>query len=120
MIRASAEDYLETILLLNKRGGNVRAVDIAAEMNYTKPSVSIALRKLASDGMIRYDGGCVTLTPDGAAAAERVLERHATLAMWFTRMGVDEAIAARDACRMEHILSEETYAALKKLADAFV
>ncbi|MDR1569235.1 MAG: metal-dependent transcriptional regulator [Oscillospiraceae bacterium] len=116
-MRASAEDYLETILLLSRRRGMVRAIDVATEMNFSKPSVSVAMKKLRMQSLIEVDeDGNITLTPDGSAEAERVLERHATLNDWLCRIGVPEEIAQTDACRLEHILSAETYDAIKRYA----
>lgn len=113
-IRQSAEDYLETILILRNKNGHVRAVDIAAEMNFSKPSVSVAMKKLRTDGYIEVsEDGEITLTVKGSSEASRVLERHATIAGWLVQIGVSPVTAAEDACRLEHILSVETYDAIK-------
>ena len=114
-IRSSAEDYLETILLLTKKTGAVRSIDIVDEMGFSKPSVSVAMKKLREDQLIHMDAdGYITLTEKGEEAATRVYERHETLYDWLVSIGVSEKTAAGDACRMEHILSEETFEAIKK------
>ncbi|MDR3208137.1 MAG: metal-dependent transcriptional regulator [Oscillospiraceae bacterium] len=114
-IRASAEDYLETILLLSKKTGAVRSIDIVGEMGFSKPSVSVAMKKLRENELIRMDtDGYITLTPRGEEVAERVYERHALLYDWLVSIGVSEKIAAADACRMEHILSGETFEAVRQ------
>ncbi|GHU68734.1 DtxR family transcriptional regulator [Clostridia bacterium] len=118
LIRASAEDYLETILVISGARGSVRSVDIAAEMGYSKPSVSVAMKKLRQANYILVDeDGFITLTEAGRVAAEAVLDRHATLNEWLRGIGVPDDIAATDACRLEHILSPETYAAIKRIAE---
>ena len=115
-IRASAEDYLETILLLSKKTGAVRSIDIVNDMGFTKPSVSVAMKKLRSSAMIMVDNdGYITLTKKGEKAAEKVYERHSTLYDWLVSLGVDEKTAAGDACRIEHVLSEDTFLAIKKM-----
>ncbi|GHU70177.1 hypothetical protein AGMMS49992_02080 [Clostridia bacterium] len=117
-IRASAEDYLETILVVSRARGAVRSIDIAAEMSFSKPSVSVAMKKLRQSGYITVDeDGFISLTKDGQAAAEAVLDRHATLNAWLCAIGVPPDVAAADACRLEHILSAETYSAIKGIAE---
>jgi Mn-dependent DtxR family transcriptional regulator len=114
-IRASAEDYLETILLLTKRSGSVRSIDIVSEMGFSKPSISIAMKKLREDELIQMDkDGYITLTKKGLPVAEQVYNRHSTLFEWLVENGVSESNAANDACRMEHILSDETFNMIKK------
>lgn len=114
-ISESKEDYLETILILHNRNGEVRSVDIAAEMDFSKPSVSVAMKNLREEGCIKVDkNGYITLTKSGREIAERVYERHLLFTSWLTSMGVPEDIAAEDACRIEHCLSAESYAAIKK------
>ena len=111
----SAEDYLETVLLLGKNGEKVRAVDIAREFGFSKPSVSVALKKLAEKQLVSVDrNGGIVLTDDGRAVAEKVYERHCFLTGFLTKIGVDPAQAEKDACRMEHILSEQSFDCLKK------
>ena len=115
-IRASAEDYLETILLLSKKTGAVRSIDIVSDMGFSKPSISVAMKKLRENEMISVDkDGYITLTEKGEQIAEQVYERHSTLYDWLVSIGVSERIAATDACRMEHILSADTFLAIKKL-----
>lgn len=113
-IRESAENYLETILVLQKRSGHVRSVDIANELSFSKPSVSVAMKNLRLSGYVNIDeDGFLTLTDAGRAIAERIYERHTLLTQWLTRLGVDEKTAAEDACRIEHVISAETFDALK-------
>ena len=114
-IRPSAEDYLETVLLLSKKTGSVRSIDIAEEMGFSKPSVSVAMKKLREEAFINVNSdGYITLTEKGEEAAKNVYKRHSTLCNWLVSIGVDEKIAAADACKMEHILSNETFEAIKK------
>jgi Mn-dependent DtxR family transcriptional regulator len=116
-IRASAEDYLETILLLSRKAGAVRSIDIVEKMGFSRPSVSVAMKKLRESGMVCMDAdGIITLTPQGERTAERVYDRHETLYDWLVGLGVSEPVAAADACRIEHILSEESFAAIKAAA----
>ena len=111
-LNKSAEDYLETILILSKRLPVVRSVDIAAEMNFKKPSVSVAMKHLRENGYITVsDAGFITLTKQGQAVADRIYERHTFLTNWLTALGIDEGTAA---CRMEHVISPESFAAIKK------
>lgn len=111
----SKENYLETILILHNRNGEVRSVDIAAEMDFSKPSVSIAMKNLRGEGCIAVDkNGYITLTESGREIAERVYERHLLFTEWLTSLGVPEDIAAEDACRIEHDLSAESFSAIKK------
>ena len=110
----SIEDYLETILLLQKKLGQVRSIDIANEMNFSKPSVSVAMKNLREKGFITIgDNGFILLTETGKKQAEDVLEKHTLLTNWLVSLGVDKEIASEDACRMEHDMSEETFLALK-------
>lgn len=114
-IHASAEDYLETILILRKRKGSVRSVDIATELSFSKPSVSVAMKNLRAQDCVAVDGdGFITLTEKGQKIAEGIYERHTLFTDWLTSLGVDPAIAAEDACRVEHVISEETFQAIKK------
>lgn len=113
-ILESKENYLETILILQNRHGEVRSVDIAAEMDFSKPSVSVAMKNLRAEGCINVDeNGRITLTDEGREIAERVYERHLLFTEWLMSMGISEKTAAEDACRMEHCLSEESFAAIK-------
>jgi len=109
-IHESAEDYLEAILMLKERKGAVRSIDIANELEYTKPSVSVAMKKLRENGYVLMDDeGLLTLTPEGEKIATHVYSRHKLLTEFFVRLGVSEATAAADACKVEHDLSEETF-----------
>lgn len=111
----SQEDYLETILLLQKRLGQVRSIDIANEMNFTKPSVSVAMKNLREKAYITVsENGFISLTESGRKRAENVLERHTILSDWLISIGVNRQTALEDACRVEHDLSEESFAAIKK------
>ena len=111
----SIEDYLETILNLQKKLGQVRSIDIANEMNFSKPSVSVAMKNLREKGFISIDeGGHILLTNNGKKHAEDVLEKHTILTGWLVSLGVPQEIAQEDACRLEHDMSEETFSALKK------
>ncbi len=111
----SAENYLETILILSKRLPVVRSVDIAAEMNFKKSSISVAMKNLRENGCISVsNAGFITLTKKGLEIAEMIYERHTFLSGWLISLGVDETIAAEDACRMEHVISKESFAAIKK------
>lgn len=109
-IYESAENYLETILFLKKRKGKVRSIDIANELNFSKPSVSIAMKKLRENGYVDMDiNGYITLTEKGREIAESMSERHILFSNYFTSLGVDEKTAAEDACRIEHVISQETF-----------
>jgi len=111
----SMEDYLETILLLFKKNGKVRSIDIVGELGYTKPSVSVAMKGLREKNYITMDEvGYITLTKEGMTIAEKVLERHTLLSNWLIKLGVSEEVAKEDACRIEHDISEETFEVLKK------
>ena len=117
-IHESAENYLETILVLQKRTGAVRSVDIAAELEFSKPSVSVAMKHLREQGLIQVDaGGYITLLPEGRRIAERVYERHELLTQCLITLGVAPEIAAEDACRIEHVISNESFEALKQYFD---
>ena len=112
-IHQSAEDYLETILVLREHKGLVRSIDVANKMGYTKASVSIAMKKLREAGYVEMDAeGFLTLTAAGQEIADRVYTRHKLLTAFFVRLGVSEEVAAADACRIEHDISEETFQCL--------
>jgi DtxR family Mn-dependent transcriptional regulator len=109
-IQESAENYLETILVLHKRIGNVRSVDIANEMGFTKPSISYAMKKFRQNGYINVDkDGYITLTSRGYAIAEKTYKRHLLLTQFLMALGVSEETAKEDACKIEHYLSEESF-----------
>lgn len=118
-IYESGEDYLETILLLHKKTGYVRSVDVASELGYSKPSISRAMGILKNDGYITIErGGQIVLTDEGKAKAEEVYGRHVMLCEFLTKfLGVSEETAERDACRTEHILSQETCSKLKEFIE---
>ena len=119
-IRKSSEDYLEAMLVMRERHGYIRSVDIAAELNVTKPSVSYATKRLRENGYITMDKeGLITLTDKGLAIAEHMYERHRLLTQFFMRLGIDEKIARADACKIEHDLSDETFQAIKNHAEVF-
>ena len=110
----SAEDYLEAILVIGQRRGAVRSIDVANELGFSKPSVSVAMKKLRESGHIEMDQeGLIRLLPSGRAVAERIYERHRMLTDFFIWLGVDEASASADACLVEHDLSPETFEKLK-------
>ena len=114
-IYESAENYLETILILGQKNGNVRSIDIANELAFSKPSVSVAMKNLRHAGHILVDNdGYITLTQSGRQIAEVIYERHMLISDWFIQLGVSEKTAREDACRIEHIISAESFAALKK------
>ena len=113
-IQESAENYLETILILQKRTGAVRSIDIAAELNFSKPSVSVAMRNLRENGYIEVDKeGHIVLLDQGREIAEKIYERHTLISDWLTALGVTPSVASEDACRIEHVISEESFAAIK-------
>jgi len=106
----SAENYLETILILRNRLGEVRSIDIVSELDFSRPSVSVAMKKLRESGHIDMDrDGYITLTESGLKIAESVYERHTILSDFLISLGVDEKIAGEDACRMEHMLNQQTF-----------
>ncbi len=114
-IQQSAEDYLETILIIAQRKGEVRSIDIVHELNYSKPSVSHAMKLLRESGHIEMSReGFITLTDAGREIAEMVYERHVFLTENLIRLGVDPQVAAEDACRIEHVISKETFSKLKE------
>ena len=116
-IHQSAEDYLETILMLTQRMGKVRSIDVVNELGFTKASVSIAMKKLRENGYIAVDGeGNLTLLEPGREIAERIYSRHRLLTHFFMQLGVDEKTAAEDACKAEHILSEQTLEKIRERA----
>ena len=114
-IHESAENYLETILVLQQRKGSVRSIDIANELEFSKPSVSVAMKNLRLNGYIEMDAsGQIRLLPEGQRIAEAVLEKHKLMAL-----GVSPEVAAEDACRIEHVLSNESFEAIKNHAKRF-
>lgn len=116
-IQESAENYLESILMITERKGEVRSIDIVNELEFSKPSVSIAMKNLRENGYILVDkDGYITLTEKGMEIAEKMYERHKMFSQMFVALGVDSKTAAKDACRVEHILSDETFNAIKSYA----
>lgn len=114
IINESAENYLETILVLSKKLPVVRSVDISNELGFKKSSVSIAMKNLRDKGHITVtDAGYIYLTESGKQIADMIYERHELLSSWLVRLGVPEEIATEDACRIEHVISKESFAAIK-------
>ena len=114
-IHESAENYLETILFLKQKNGYVRSIDIANMLEFSKPSVSIAMKNLRKNGYIQMDEhGYITLEPSGLEIAEKILERHHILTEWLIALGVNAETAEADACRIEHVVSTESFDAIKK------
>lgn len=113
-LNESAENYLETILMLSKKKPVVRSVDIAEELGFKKSSVSVAMKNLREKGHITVTKeGFIYLTPSGREIAEMIYERHEFLSDWLIRLGVDSRIALEDACRIEHDISRESFDAIK-------
>ena len=114
-VNESAENYLETILMLGMKLPAIRSVDIANELGFSKPSVSVAMKDLREKGHIQVDGsGFITLTPSGREIAEMIYERHRLLSSWLMRLGVPAETAQQDACRIEHVISRESFEAIKR------
>ena len=113
-IHESAENYLETIFMLKKQNGSVRSIDIAHELGFSKPSVSVAMKNLRENGYIVVDNsGMISLTELGQEIAYKMFERHTLLTNWLTALGVSPEIAAEDACKIEHVISDESFEAIK-------
>ena len=113
-IQESAENYLETIFVLGREKPYVRSIDIANELGFSKPSVSVAMKNLKNNGFFLVDeNGHITLTESGRTIAETIYERHTTLSGWLMKLGVDRETASADACRIEHVISAESFAAIK-------
>lgn len=114
-IYESAEDYLERILILQEKKAEVRSIDIAHDMGFSKPSISVAMKKLKEAGLINIDEhGYITLTKEGHVIADKVYERHIVLKKTLINIGVSPEQAEKDACKVEHVISEETFEAIKK------
>ncbi|NLL04885.1 MAG: metal-dependent transcriptional regulator [Clostridiaceae bacterium] len=114
-VQESAENYLETILMLKKRNGYVRSIDIANELSFSKPSVSTAMKQFREQGYISVESnGSIILTESGLKIAERVYERHLLLSKYLIALGVDEETAKEDACRIEHVISQQTFDKIKE------
>ena len=117
-IQESGQMYLETIYVLSSRKSAVRAIDVGEYMGYSKPSVSRAMGILKKEGLIDIDAaGHITLTPDGKRIAEGIYERHTVISRLLEGFGVDSAVAAEDACRIEHCISQESFEAIKKFIE---
>ncbi len=111
----SVEDYLETILILSKQKPQVRSIDVANELGYSKPSVSVAMKNLRQKNFVLVsEEGYLSLTEEGMKVAATVYERHSVISDWLIRLGVSREVAVEDACRMEHDISEESFSAIKK------
>lgn len=114
-IYESSENYLETILRLQKTKGSVRSIDIANDLGFSKPSVSVAMKQLRENEYIETDSnGYIILLDKGREIAEKIFERHTVISKWLVSIGVDPDIAAEDACRIEHVISEDSFEAIKK------
>ena len=112
-IQKAAEDYLEAMLMMKEKHGYIRSIDIAAQLNVTKPSVTYATKRLKESGHITMDkDGLITLTASGMAIAENMLDRHHTLTRFLIALGVDAATAEADACKIEHDISQKTFDAI--------
>jgi len=119
-IQASAEDYLEAILVLSQKKGKVRSVDIAQHMKYSKPTISIIMKQFRDNGYINIDPDRnITLTDKGKKIAQRTYERHMLFAKFFIDIGVDEKTAYNDACKIEHSISEESFERFRDFYDIF-
>ena len=117
-ILESGEDYLERILMLQNKNGSVRAIDIANAMNYSKPSVSVALKKLRANNLIEVNSeGIISLTEEGKKKALEIYERHTIITKFLIHIGVDSDTALKDACKIEHDLSNETFNKLKEFCN---
>ena len=111
----SSENYLETILVLRNRHGSVHAIDIANELSFSKPSVSVAMKQLRENGYVEMtDGNFLLLTDKGREIAQRMYERHTLLTDWLVFLGVDRKTAAADACRIEHVVSQESFEKIRE------
>jgi len=114
-IQESAENYLETVLILQKSLTKVRSIDIANELNYSKPSVSVAMKNLKNNGYVEIDdNGYIKLSEKGLEIAEKMYERHTILSHWLISLGVNSDTATEDACKIEHVISAESFEAIKK------
>jgi Mn-dependent DtxR family transcriptional regulator len=114
-ISESAEMYLETILVLSEKNTHVRSVDVVNKLNYKKSSVSVAMKNLREEGLIEMDSDAhLTLTSEGLAIAQTIFERHEFFSKWLIQLGVEEGIALEDACRIEHVISPESFQAIRK------
>lgn len=114
-IQESAENYLEAILVLSRRLGQVRSIDVAAHMGFSKPSISVAMKQLRENGYIRMEAdGSIELLPPGRSIAEKIYERHCVISSILASLGVSEQTALADACRIEHVISEESFLCMRR------
>ena len=119
-IHESAENYLESILMIQREKGSVRSIDVVNDLGFSKPSVSVAMKNLRQSGHIQVDkDGHITLTEEGLEVASTMYERHTLLSTWLMHLGVSEETALEDACRMEHVISKESFDAIKKHAEMY-
>ncbi|MDR0290922.1 MAG: metal-dependent transcriptional regulator [Treponema sp.] len=120
-VHESAENYLETILVLGLKGGQVRSIDIVNELEFSKPSVSVAMKNLRTKGYVAVDdNGHITLTAKGRKIAETMYERHVAISDWLMFLGVDKKTALHDACKMEHAMSEKSFLAIKNHIETLI
>lgn len=120
-IQQSAEDYLETMLMLKEQRGYIRSIDIARHLDVTKPSVSYATKRLRENGYITMDNdGLISLTEDGMQIAQRIYDRHKMLSRFLIMLGIDKEVADEDACRIEHDISQETFEAICRHVNNFL
>ncbi len=114
-IKESAENYLEAILMIKKEKGNVRSIDVANHLNFTKPSVSVAMKSFREEGYVTMDNdGSINLTQKGMEIAEKVYERHEVIAKALISLGIDEDVAYEDSCKIEHDISQQTFDKIKE------
>ena len=114
-IKESAENYLEALLMIKKEKGNVRSIDVANHLNFTKPSVSVAMKSFREEGYVTMDNdGSINLTQKGMEIAERVYERHEVIAKALMALGIDEEVAYEDSCKIEHDISQQTFDKIKE------
>ena len=120
-MQESPEDYLEAILVLSRELGNVRSIDVANYLEYSKPSVSVAMKRLRENGFVTLDEHRnLILTGSGLSIALKIYERHLVISQFLISIGVDEAIAKKDACRMEHVISDESFEKIKQLSHKII
>ena len=120
-LQESGEMYLETIYILSKKSSYVRSIDVANYLEYSKPSVSVAMKRLRENGFVTLDEhGNLILTGSGLSIALKIYERHLVISQFLISIGVDEAIAKKDACRMEHVISDESFEKIKQLSHKII
>ena len=120
-MQESPEDYLETIYMLSLHSSEVRSIDVARHLGYSKPSVSVAMKRLRENGFVTLDEhGNLILTGSGLSIALKIYERHLVISQFLISIGVDEEIAKKDACRMEHVISDESFEKIKQLSHKII